>query len=579
MVSHGWGVSHDDCAASFHEQQPQLGVEGFDVTMPVRPESDSLNDSKLRDHWLKARNQVYNGSLLWFDSYFTELHVLALQDFELRYSIDRKSEVNNELDVTSKEAMFQFIVPANATAWARGMPGLRYNERMAPNSGRYGLTPGSYLEGLQPDELLDFDNLSRLQNRLWLRFFFTLKGAGCVSTEELGEEAFCSTLVIGNASITAVNSLRTWHNAWTQHATSWLLPYLMHKSGHYHVLYKNRSLPWCMSHTDIPHLIRQGDHRTGVVVGERFAELDAIKNGSRVNMTSWDNANILQNCSFWDERGMGYVHGSQTKREPSQQQAGKYPAKKLTETLQYWLNVSDRLEMPSKSFAPRNETMKGWGYLQPYDLESAMQQIVADATRLLKVQANQELAVTDSTKSVGGAVLDITITILGIVAMASGHGDIYNWCALFSSRTVDRCLRIIGHFLGHPPRASVAGSRTVRYFAKLCTCIIVGMGLVIAPIYILASEASAAADNADGSSSQVGLLAAETIAGRPDAYVVVAAVTVRLEAVRDETARVLEIVNMALAAVAALWICFEVIWPLPEGGRREILRHMGLKDS
>ena len=211
-----------------------------------------------------------------------------------------------------------------------------------------------------------------------------------------------------------------------------------------------------------------------------------------------------------------------------------------------------------------------------------MQQIIVDATRLLKVQANQELAVTDSTRSVGGAVLDITITILAIVAMASGHGDIYNWCATLLSKTVNRVRSFgsicgIGCANGHVvDRGSMEGGRMVRSIAKICTCIIVCMGLVLAPTYILASEAAAAAGNADGSSSQVGLLAAETTGGEGP-YVVVATVTVRFKAVPDEAARWLEIVNMVLAGVAAGFICLEVVWPYPEGGRRELLRHMAFK--
>ena len=575
MERHGWGYSHDECAATIYEQQPQVGVEGFDVTEPMRIPENAGTDHENWVYSYKAKPQVYNGSLLWFDSYFPELHVLAMQDaYDSLYQQSKEEGGRNMSD--SQKAMFDYILSVfpwstlsgkKATAWPRAMPPLRYHDHGLP---------------------------------------------GCTlpyNTDHASTEGFCSTLVIGSASIAGLNTMLAWDDAFSEDESSSSLPrsrLLAHLLQKYNLLWNvdyssNMSLPWCSLYgTDYVDYFTHEIHdkimndpgaqnldvpgsqwwpssreAISVVVDGPFGQLDAIRNGSIKDdqiLPSLDRANILQNCTFWEERGIGYVHGSPTRRKQSQQQAGEYPAKSLTETLQYWMNVSEKL-------VPHNETMTGWGYLKPADLDFAMQQIVVDATRLLKLQANQELAVTDSTKSVGGALLDITITILAIVAMASGHGDIYSWCALFLSRTLARLLSVYQcHRLGHEARADIARSRMIQYSAKLCTCIIVGMGLVIAPAYILSSEAKAATYNADGSKSQVGLLAADTTSGKGP-YVVVAAVTIRLTSVQDKEAQALEIVNMVLAGVAALWIWFEVVWPLPEGGRRELLRLMAFKGA
>jgi len=84
----------------------------------------------------------------------------------------------------------------------------------------------------------------------------------------------------------------------------------------------------------------------------------------------------------------------------------------LTNTNQYWINASEEAEYVT--------LLDSWGLFEYPQLETAMQRLVVNAGRLLHEQAKQELAITDTTKSVGGALLDIIVTLVAIVAMASG---------------------------------------------------------------------------------------------------------------------------------------------------------------
>ena len=332
MERHGWNVSHDECAERFYAQQPEA-VAKYRTT----------------EDW----------GLFWFDTYFPELHVLALPKFALKYSIERVQDlvvrdfkVDMKPNISSQSVIVQYIVPENVTAWARGNPPLVWSERMAPNAGRYGVTTLPYTD-------MHYHNIEK-------PYINNLAEAGCVGGPMFGgdgSDGFCSTLTLGTASIAAVPTHLT-------NGDPWLLAHSIQKAQLYHVFYQNRSLPWCEPNPYyslcLPHnstsasecgypfgypelemykgsLDRQTAFAIAVLIDGISAEPAAVNNVSKVDIQAWKNAGILQNCSFWDERGIGYVHKPASREGQSQQQQRKYSAMRLTETVQYWRNMSEEV--------------------------------------------------------------------------------------------------------------------------------------------------------------------------------------------------------------------------------------------
>jgi len=59
-------------------------------------------------------------------------------------------------------------------------------------------------------------------------------------------------------------------------------------------------------------------------------------------------------------------------------------------------------------------------------------------------------------------------------------------------------------------------------------------------------------------------------------HVVVAAITVKLRADPDDAGLVLEILNLAIAAIAAVLISHEVVRPSQPGAKRELVRQLAI---
>jgi hypothetical protein len=102
----------------------------------------------------------------------------------------------------------------------------------------------------------------------------------------------------------------------------------------------------------------------------------------------------------------------------------------------------------------------------------------------------------------------------------------------------------------------------------------------MAPVFIVASEERARDGNPNGSTSRVGLLAAEAntdtrrlnYSAMPSNAVVVAVLTARVTTNYSLKARVLMDFNLGSATIAALWICADVLRPVDRRGRLERLR-------
>jgi hypothetical protein len=89
---------------------------------------------------------------------------------------------------------------------------------------------------------------------------------------------------------------------------------------------------------------------------------------------------------------------------------------------------------------------------------------------------------------------------------------------------------------------------------------VVLVALVLPPSFSLVQEVNARSNNADGSSSNVGLLAADASFLSSAPYVAVGVVSVQLKAEYNVHALNLEIFNLVLSVVGAMWVCWGILW-------------------
>jgi hypothetical protein len=264
------------------------------------------------------------------------------------------------------------------------------------------------------------------------------------------------------------------------------------------------------------------------------------------------NNQILANCSFWDSVGVGFAHKGWNLTH------GRSPPHTMQQdNLQALVNISSFYNL----VRPAGNQLR-LGHMQvPLDLsliEMAMRTLLADASRLLEQQLAQELATLDGTKTWKGALLDLSVTLVALVAMSSGQQDIINWFK-----------RMLGAALRH--RASSCTTAV----AKVAACVLVLLGVVLAPVFIVMGEMSARRNNPDGNTSKLGWLAAPfPIMSRVEVSqrdsMLVGAVTTRVWTRYDDVATGLVYANLALACAGALLICIDVFRPDHE--RRQFRR-------
>lgn len=185
----------------------------------------------------------------------------------------------------------------------------------------------------------------------------------------------------------------------------------------------------------------------------------------------------------------------------------------------------------------------GYGCSDKPAIIAGVETVVQDAVRVLDQAVTSELATTDTTKTVAGAMLEVSLTLVGLVAMASGFCDMLEWsCRLLWWAP---CTRVV---------------------AKVFTCGVVLVALVLPPVFSLVQEQKAQSNNADGSNSKVGLLAADASFLSSAPYVAVGVVSVRLKAEYDSHAFSLVIFNLVLSVVGALWVGGKIVMAGPAGG-------------
>jgi hypothetical protein len=521
MEAHGWNVSDPECAAG---------------------SSSNTGNTGPLDH-----------PVIWFDSYFPQHHILGGQvkvKYNVYYALDHTLLVlPPEIPEITETLVGQVVVPKSAKQWGRGSTHVQIAQETNISADGAMLRPaGQYGKS--------FHN--------WNVVVQSQQQVVCINESTSDLNVLCGAWVIGTASITALDEEFVMSSHPGQRDR------LLYASSFYskYASVNGSSLPWCgffsrwgppeppvnivvwvegVSPADVPYAGISDINR--LANDSSKSSFTALKEAYRQLYA----ADVLSNCSFWDERRIGYVHGAdQQPKGPS--------AEWLTSTLQCWMNVSVNHTADTLSdiiWFPGFDDASN--FIKRSELDHAAQQLVADATHLLHEQTNQELAITDMIRSVAGALMDISITIVAVVAMASGHSDMYAW-------TRGKVEWLSNHAFSQALLSVIGSNMAVTVIAKLLTVIIVVMGLVVSPAFILAGDIRAGRNNADGSSSQVGLLprTVPNIMNESEPVVLIAAVTVRIMAEKNDRAQALLWLNLVLAVIAAFLVCVSVI-RLPVG--------------
>jgi hypothetical protein len=267
------------------------------------------------------------------------------------------------------------------------------------------------------------------------------------------------------------------------------------------------------------------------------------------------NASIVHNCTFWDQLGIGFV--AEPQRRPAKVQ--RPPSVADSAFVTFWpLEGNARMPGVTPEFH-QDRVFPGYGRMNTQHFHAATRRIAADAARLLDQQVTQELAITDSTKTWLGALWDMSVVILGIVAMACGRADtevalarLVAWMGTCFNRLRDQSPVSSGLESSKP--ADGCSGFVIKVAKVLYCCVIVPLGLVMAPAVVIASELKAREQNATGNSSKVGWLAVEVRPDEDDRYVLVGAVSIRTEAAYDHLANVILMINVVLAVVGTLCV-------------------------
>lgn len=262
---------------------------------------------------------------------------------------------------------------------------------------------------------------------------------------------------------------------------------------------------------------------------------------------------IVHNCSFWDKLGVGFLGGGESRNcTPS----GTTPPLR---------NLADASFPMWRPIDANQDSVNDYRTLRANILDEAVNRAVVDAARMLDQEVARELAVTDSTKSTLGALQDLTVVSLGIAALASGRAQVELWFAIGAGKVWRWCAHRMERHAGLNLRAC-----RLLVLAKVTYGVVVLLSLVLTPAANLAAERAAREQNAQGTTSKIGLLAAEVEGGMmagplPDLpftvendtgpYMLIGVVTVRLTSQYDERAMAINTFSVALAAAGTV-----VVW-------------------
>lgn len=250
-------------------------------------------------------------------------------------------------------------------------------------------------------------------------------------------------------------------------------------------------------------------------------------------------AGTVFHCDFWEELGVGYADRSWDANHESVQQQHVVGSRPFSDLLEVkWLDITKQSNLLSSGGVPASQ------------LQAAISGVLVDGISFLSQHASQELATMDATKTWRGALLDITTTLVAVVALAAGcdampslfiawlnftTSQVHVWYPW--SKGVNRC---------------TPDSWLVVALAKTVAVLVVIASLILQPCLNLAAAHSVHADSAKGT-SLVGWLAADTSSGEGP-FMVVGVAAVQLQPGRSELAFGLMILNLVFALIAACCI-------------------------
>ena len=157
------------------------------------------------------------------------------------------------------------------------------------------------------------------------------------------------------------------------------------------------------------------------------------------------------NCTFMDSLGIGFAHRPHGRAV--QGQAGP-----PTEPLQDLLGLVAWMPLDRGLNRILNQEFTDYG-VQPKDLQAALDDVRVAAGSLLRKQLKAELVSVDSTRNVLGALLDLTVTIVAALAVATSYKDLEVWLASMAARVLKRDM----------PHKGVAMSANLARAVSLCS--------------------------------------------------------------------------------------------------------------
>lgn len=551
LDEHGWGQSHEKCSSQFEATRLQ---SGGDKAAPEIFMFDSyFPQAQVLGKHIESQRHIYAHTFLGW----------PLLGFTMHNGSAGPQPRKGVLNVHSSDWLIVDVLSNNLTGAALETPAVAREITRSDDPGRYGVT-------------LSVANLNTVASHL-------VDGCVCachynspVAHRGLECAGLCTVFAIGTASIAAVqlapalmsnislNKPRTYSHynrsirepalfSGRLDTAGSTLTEQVRKIKQYSTMgVSNIPLPWCQSLTngwfgtygpsvysrygmELPFSVDIPPPPISVLWTNMTASnLDSLTVGNLVH------ASITQDCQMWDKLQVGFANISQD--GPLLHEADMAVSEKF---IRFWkaLNIMQGPPTSPQLLWP----LLNYGYLNDSGLTMAIRAVVHHATHLLNQQANQELTTTDFTKTVLGALLDLSVVLVSIVALASGHADMQEWA----------CRSVL----------LLTPQKWRRLLAKLLTSLTILLALILPSVFIVLGEEKSRRNNIDGSTSKVGLLAEEVSTpyaagyGTAGQYLVVAVVSVQVSTVYSEAARILLYVNLVIAGLAAGHICLDVYWP------------------
>ena len=281
-----------------------------------------------------------------------------------------------------------------------------------------------------------------------------------------------------------------------------------------------------------------------------FARVPPVMNATFVPFCDNSVCNhTVNNCSFWDEKGIGFVHGVGNA-------SGAYNPRSVDDL------IGGLFYYPLHEHSFPMFPGSGPDSLEHASVNLAIADVLRRATAVLRQQIAVEMANTDSIRTVTGAIIDATIIVVAILAMASGHRDLQG--------LLEKMLMKVSILVGVPSTTHRTG-KLIKVVVMLLTWAVIGASVLLAPALTLDAEVSARGNNpTPDTTTKVEWVAAETLDGTGP-FTVTAAVATSISADSSNAALAISFVNVVIAIIATVLLC-TVVWRDQMQGRLQQLQ-------